>query len=212
MLVGGYSSVAVQVPSMSEALSLIHVTWCLTFCSRSREVRQRDEKLVQSTLATRWVWGQMGYETVINKVQPKGSTRSNLMAPLTPHFSCQPIAWRAADEPLLISLTLTRSRFLLHPLTVLLPDPHLHILQDYPLFVNNLRYSRFPWITLSEPHLCLALLSSPPQCCSTVNISISESLSFPTFSVPSAQRQPHQVGFPVVSKCPSLLFVHKYTL
>lgn len=183
MLVGGYSSVAVQVPSMSEALSLIHVTWCLTFCSRSREVRQRDEKLVQSTLATRWVWGQMGYETVINKVQPKGSTRSNLMAPLTPHSSCQPIAWRAADGPLLISLTLTCSRFLLHPLTVL-PDPHLHILQDYPLFVNNLRYSRFPWITLSEPHLCLALLSSPLQYCSSEHISISESRPFPPSQSP----------------------------
>lgn len=108
----------------------------------------------------------------IHKVQFHGS--------LTPHFSCQPIAWRAADEPLLISLTLTCSRFLLHPLTALLPDPCLHILpEDYALFVNNFRYSRFPWITLSEPHLCLALLSSPPQYCSSVNIASRSHCPFP---------------------------------
>lgn len=141
----------------------------------------------------------------IHKVQFHGS--------LTPHFSCQPIAWRAADEPLLISLTLTCSRFLLHPLTALLPDPRLHIL---PLRLCSLckQLSILPFSlnhterTPPLPGSSLITTAVLQQC----KHSISESLSFPTFSVPSALTQPHQVGFPVVSKCPSLLFVHKYTL
>lgn len=57
-----------QVPSMSEALSLTHVTWCLTPFVLSWEVRQWDEKLVQSQLWLRSASeARWGYATVLKQ-------------------------------------------------------------------------------------------------------------------------------------------------